>query len=568
MHTARYNFAALLVLFLFMLTSCAGNGGSGHYNLTVAHINDTHSHLEPVPVRLKICGVETVAQLGGFARLQTLVDGVRNSSPNLLLLHAGDAVQGTLYFTLFNGRPEFDFLNRLGVDAMTFGNHEFDRGTAAIPAFLQRAGFPIVSSNIDFSDEQAIAPNVPAFIIKEINGERIGIIGLTTETTPLINMDVGKARFLGAAATATRHVGSLEALGVNKIVVLSHLGYQEDLKLAQSVNGIDVVIGGHSHTLLGEQADLAALGLVADGKYPTEVSTPEGGRALVAQAWQWGHMLGRLDLSFDSEGRILESRNGAIIPVGDEFMRNGITVPRDTPVYREIVEAINSTAAARIVAEDSAVVAELAPYAAQLETFRTNIVANAAEDLIRGINSGPGVLGADSMLAAVPKAQLAILNYGGVRKDLLAGNISVGDVLEVMPFANTLVVADLTGAELGNALEENLEFLLKKYGSISPPAAPYVAGVRYSVTMSAPQGNRVVALMVKDASGVYQPVDSNGIYRAVVNTFIAGGGDGFISIKNAGGFRSDTGIIDSDAFRDYLQMLGTVNSPAEQRISY
>jgi len=554
----------LICVVMLLLQSCSTIYSTG-YTLSIAHLNDTHSHLEATPVNLTINGAKTTAYLGGFARLQTLVDEIRADNPNFLLLHAGDAVQGTLYFTLFGGAVEFDFLNRLKVDAMTFGNHEFDRGPSAIPGFLARAKFPIVSSNIDFSGEPAIAGRVPRVIVNNLNGERIGIIGLTTVTTPQSTLNVGNTKFLDAIAVARQQVAELEGRGVNKIIALTHLGYEEDVKLAAAVNGIDVIVGGHSHTLLGDPVRLGVIGLVPEQTYPTEVKTPNGGRTLVVQAWQWGYVLGNLRVTFDSVGRLRGYASGATIPVGDTFTRNGAAISPDSPAYREVVLALQQTGMARIVAEDEATLAALAPYTAQLKAFRAEKVATAAEDLPRKMNSGPGPLIADSMLAAVPKAHIALFNFGGVRKDLLAGTISVGDVLEMMPFGNTLVIVDLTGDELKKTLEEDVDFLLAKYG-YRHLALPYVAGISFSVTPAADKGSRVGSLAVRGGDGVYRAIDPAATYRTVVNSFIANGGDGFGVIKSVRGFRNDTGIIDSDAFRDYLKKLVTVHSPKEQRV--
>lgn len=553
------------ILFVLLLQACSSVNNS-NYLLTIAHLNDTHSHMEAEPVSLTINGIETTVPLGGFARLQTLVDEMRLQSPNFLLLHAGDAVQGTLYFTFFNGQVEFDFLNRLKVDVMTFGNHEFDRGTAAIPSYLKRAGFPIISSNIDFTFEPAIAPFVPKYFIKNINGERIGIIGLTTETTPQTTIDVGKAKFLDAKNSAAKQVAILEGQGVDKIIALSHLGYEEDLKLAASVNGIDIIIGGHSHTLLGDQKQLSLLGLTVEGSYPTEVTSPNGDMTLVLQSWQWGHMLGKLDASFDGNGKLTGYAGGAVIPVGDSFSRETEIIPPGSKAYQEVVQVINQSGVARFVPEDGSTAEALRPYTKKLEEFRATKVAVAGENLIRGINSGPGPLVADSMLAAVPNAQVAILNYGGVRKDLLAGIISVADVLELMPFANSLVLVDVSGAELKNALEDAIEFLLIKYGRLNMKSLPYVSGINMGVKPDAAKGNRIISLTVKDADGIYKPVDLARTYRTVVNIFVASGGDGFNVFKNAKGFRANTGIIDSDAFRDLLKSIGTIIKPTEQRI--
>lgn len=561
----RRSVPVAVMLLALLLQSCAGVSKSS-YNLTIAHLNDTHSHMEPEPVSLTINGQDTVVKLGGFARLQTLLDEMRVKTPNFLLLHAGDAVQGTLYFTLFNGQVEFDFLNRLRVDAMTFGNHEFDRGTAAIPAYLKRADFPIISSNIDFSLEPSIAPLVPKYFIKSLNGEKVGILGLTTETTPQTTIDVGQAKFLDAGSSASKQIEILQKQGINKIIVLSHLGYDEDLKLAASVGGIDIIVGGHSHTLLGDPKQLSRLGLVSEGRYPTEIIAPDGGKTLVLQSWQWGHMLGRIDVDFDAGGKIIAYKTGAIIPAGDSFMRDDEPVPHGSKADQEIVQAVNQSGIARFVQEDSSVIESLKPYTVKLEKFRSTSVAIASENLIRGINSGPGPLVADSMLAAVPNAQVAILNYGSVRKDLLAGTISVADVLEVMPFANSLVLVDLTGEELKNALEDAIDFLLVKYGSLNKKSLPYISGINLSVSTTAPKGNRIKALSVRDSDGIYRLINPAATYRTVVNNFVASGGDGFSIYKKVKGFRSNTGIIDSDAFHDLLKSLGTVRKPVEQRI--
>lgn len=559
MHLLRLIFA----VFVALLTACSSQTAS--FNMSVAHLNDTHSHLAPVAANLKIGGIKTTTELGGFARLKTALKKMRAEDPHLLLLHAGDAVQGTLYFTLFGGSIEFDFLNMLEVDAFTFGNHEFDRGTDPIPGWIDRSKYPWLSANIDFSEEPSIAPLVRPYIIKEINGDKVAIIGVTTETTPQTTISVGKAVFQDPVESVKRQVEALTALGINKIILLSHLGYIQDKILASRVAGIDIIIGGHSHSLLGDEAGLSIIGLIPEGPYPTELKTPDGKRILVMQAWKWGHMLGRLKVSFTPDGEVNGYSAKPVIPVGGVFFRNGEEVLPDTETYKEILSALNKTETAMIVNEDPAVETALAPYTARVRQFGEEVVAVAANDITVGLNSGPGPLAADSMLEALLRTQMAIINYGGVRRSLMAGNISAGDILEVMPFANTLVLIDLNGAELKQALEESIDYLATKYG-IDSKAMPYIGGAAMTVRPTAARGSRVTALAVKDGNGVYRPVQPGKVYRIVVNSFVAGGGDGFAAIRNATKFRSDTGIIDSDAFRDYLKKLGTVSNPTEKRV--
>ncbi|MCE1225175.1 MAG: bifunctional metallophosphatase/5'-nucleotidase [Geobacteraceae bacterium] len=554
----------LLLLLWLLLAACSSQ--SGRYQFTLVHMNDTHSHLEPVAVTLTMQGETVTAQLGGFARLKTVIDQMRTEDRELLFLHGGDVVQGTLYFTLFNGLPEFDFLNLLGLDAMTFGNHEFDRGPAAIPAWIKRSRFPWLSANIDFSAEPALAGLVKPYLIKEIHGEKIAIIGVTTETTPQTTMQVGSIVFNNAVESVRKQVTALEAQGINKIIVLSHLGYQQDRELAEKVAGVDIVVGGHSHTLMGDTSLLSKIGLLPETVYPTELKGADGKRVLVLQAWQWGHFLGRLQARFTPDGEIEQYSHSAVIPVGSSFVRNDQAVQPGTPAYQAITATLEHTGIARIVAEDPQMVAALAPYAQKVAAYRTVAIATAAEDLVRGLNRGPGPLAADSMLAAVPRAQVAILNYGGIRRDLLRGKISAGDLLEVMPFNNSLVLVDLTGAELLKSLEDTVAFMLVKFGS-DTMNMPFVSGIRFSVQTSAPYGSRIEHLQIRSDSGGFTPIVPTQRYRVVVNSFVAEGGDGFGVIKSATGFKSDTGIIDSDSMQDYLQKLGTIRNTAEQRIS-
>jgi 5'-nucleotidase/UDP-sugar diphosphatase len=554
-----------IFLLVFLLMACTGSRQYADYTLTIAHINDTHSYLEPLTVNLTVNGAKTTAELGGFARLKTALDEMRTQHPALLLLHGGDAVQGTLYFTLFNGALEFDFLNLLKVDALTFGNHEFDRGCGPIPGWIKRSSFPWLSANIDFSREPAIAPLVAPYLIKEINGQKIAVIGVTTEATPQSTLDAGKAIFNNAVTSARRQVKALTDQGVNKIILLSHLGYFQDLTLARQVSGLDIIVGGHTHSLLGDAQKLAVLGLQPVGPYPTEVSAPDGKSVLVVQAWRWGHVLGSLHVDFNPAGAIIGYKANMAIPVGERFVRDNKQVLPGSEAYREILQMLDDSGAARMVSEDPQVLALLAPYKNHVEEYRKVRIAQARNDIVRGLNSGPGPLAADSLLAAVPHARVALVNNGGVRRDLLAGKISVSDVLEILPFADTLILADLTGLEIKTALEEGIDYLLKKYPVADPPPMPYVAGIRFSVRPAAAPGDRISHLEVKE-NGVYQSLKPQEVYRLVTNSFVAAGRDGFAVIKNAAGFRSDTGIIDSDAFREHLQSLGTVVNPVEQRI--
>lgn len=531
--------------------------------LTLVHLNDTHSHLEAVPVTLKVEGRDTTVELGGFARLQTEVDRLRREHPGLLMLHAGDAVQGTLYFGLFHGEADFEALNRLGVEAMAFGNHEFDRGPKAIPDFLDWAKFPLISCNIDFSGEPALASRVKPYIIKEVEGFKVGIIGATTEETPIATADVGRTKFNDAIASVARAVAELEAQGVNRIILLSHLGYPHDKELASKVSGVDIIVGGHSHTLLGDEGRLGPLGLQPQGPYPTVVNSSSGAQVLVVQAWQWGEMLGTLHVRFSTGGLVESFEAAPRLIAGDRFQQEGQAVSAEAS--RRIRKTLEGTGLIRFPAEDPGVLGYLRPYQEEVSAYRQTVLATATQDLVRSLNGGPGPLIADSMLRALPKAQAAILNYGGVRRDLRAGNISQADVMEVLPFGNGLCLLELSGAELRRALEEDIEFLVRKYEGVDPLPMPYVAGLKLGVDLRGGQGTRVEELLIRRGEG-FVPVEAAAKYWVAVNSFEAGGGDGFETLKAASARRIDTGIIDVEAFTAFLLSKGEVVDPVDTRV--
>ena len=548
--------------------------------LTIAHINDTHSNLEPVDTGLTLAGVKVKAQLGGFARLKTALDEVRASERNVLALHAGDAVQGTLFFNVFQGKADVAFLNQLDLDAMTLGNHEFDKGPELTGLLAARARFPMLAANLDVSGEPALAGRIRPYVVRLFGRERVGIIGATTPSTPQITTSVGQVVFHEAAPDVAEAVQELRGQGVDKIVVLSHLGFDQDIALAKAVPGIDVIVGGHSHTLLGDPARLATLGLTPAGPYPTEVLGPDNGRVLVVQAWRWGAQLGVLTLSFDAEGEIVGYTARPMLLAGDGFSRDGKPVPKGSPEQAALVAALTASGVARVVAEDAELAKRLEPYARQLDAFRNaQIGARAVVDLIRGTATDPGAIVADAYLAKTPGAQLALLMPGGLRQDLFQGELTLGMVMGVLPFGNTLVSLDVSGTEFTSVLEEAAEFRLK----VHPPDGAaggidwrkvrvfHAAGFTCTVDPSQPRGSRIGSLRVRQADGSsavseYVPINPAATYRLVTNSYLAGGGDGLATLKSAPGVRVDTGYLEHDALAEHLKALGVVEAPQQRRV--
>jgi 5'-nucleotidase len=499
--------------------------------MTIVHVNDTHARIEPVNVSLS--GQAT--PMGGVARRVALFDRLRATEPNPLFLHAGDVFQGTLYFNQYQGLADRYFMHREGIRVMALGNHEFDLGPEPLANFINGARFPVVSANTDVSREPRLA-KVRPYAVLYVGGERVGVIGLTTPDTSIIANPGPTVRFTDPVPAAQNAINELLARGVNKIIILSHLGYLADLELARRIVGCQVIVGGHSHTLLGQFPHRE---LQPAGPYPTVVKNPEGKDVLVVQAWEWGKVVGVLRLTFDEKG-LLTGYQGQPILVTPP-LREDVFTNEAVRVYAIPIAALN----AQVVAQ-------------------TRVALDGERANVRRRETNLASLIADAMLWKTRSAGtvVALQNGGGVRATIPAGPITVGKVYEVLPFGNTLVVLDLKGSEIIAALENGVS----QWEQSSGRFLSGVAGLRYTFDLSRPVGQRVTRVEVA-AQGGFQPIDPNATYRTVVNSFIAAGGDGFTSLRDAKGFRSDTGFSDAESFMEYLRSLGTVEGVAGGRIT-
>jgi len=258
--------------------------------LTVLHTNDQHSRIEP----FEVSSNERYSNKGGFARRASLIGRIRSEEENVLLLDAGDVFQGTPYFNFYGGELEYKLMTQMGYDASTIGNHEFDNGLQGIQKQLPHAGFDIISSNYDFSNTILEGKFKPYQIYRR-NGIRIGIFALGIELHGLVDKDMyGETRYLDPVETAEEMVRILRnEKNCDVVICLSHLGYKydrepdkiSDIQLAQKTSGIDLIIGGHTHTFLPE---------------PQEYLNKSGKTVLVNQVGWAGLYLGRIDFYLES----------------------------------------------------------------------------------------------------------------------------------------------------------------------------------------------------------------------------------------------------------------------------
>ncbi|MFP4348482.1 MAG: bifunctional metallophosphatase/5'-nucleotidase [Desulfococcaceae bacterium] len=439
------------------------------------------------------------------------------------------------------------------------------------------ADFPILSANTDATADPYLNGRAIPYEVREIDGTKIGIVGLTLPDTAVISSPGEDVVFEDAAATARDMVEILEADGINKIIFLTHLGYERDLDLAQSVEGIDLIVGGHSHSLLGDFTDL---GLSPDGDYPTHTFGPTGEDVYIVHSWEWAKTLGVVDVQFNEAGIITEATGNAVLLVGDEFEQKnaaGDKVVVDADTKAAILAAIEADPNIEVVAEDAAALAMLEPYKDGVDEVNNEVIGTAAEDLLHirepGVHTSGAPLPNGSRIAPIVAeamvwkansvgldVDLSLQNAGGVRIDVPAGPITVGTAYTLLPFGNTLYVLDLTGAELMTALETGLT---RKSG-----AFPYVGSARYTADPTRPEGERLVSLEIRNDAGEWVPVNPDWVYRVATNAYLAGGGDGYSVLENADGYRYDTGFVDAETFMDYVRHVGTLNAPEDTGVTY
>jgi 5'-nucleotidase/UDP-sugar diphosphatase len=602
----KLGLSMLMILIFFIGAFDLGAQAKSDYSLNLIHVNDTHSHFDPATVKLTLdldgsLKAKTVyVQMGGFPEVADVIGKLRAENTNSLVIHAGDFFQGTLYFTKYQGDADVAFWNLLGLDVATLGNHEFDKGIPLLKDhFLSKINFPIVSCNIDFSQEAALKGLGPApYLIKVVGGQKMGFIGATTTDTPAISSPGPTIAFLDPVAPVQKAVNELHREGVDKIILISHLGYPEDLDLAGKVSGLSAIVGGHSHTLLG---DWSAIGLHGMAPYPTLVKDKSGAQVLVLQSWEWAKVVGDIRLDFDRSGHVVAWTAKPVAVVGNTWFRiydlpNLSGEPRRvqfvqsyaglqiaefdgktyTPVaddlkafYRrdfdKLEEVLSKSPEIALSDGDPRAAKLAAGYAAGVKQLQSQVATQAGEDLKRGLNTGPGPIIAGCMRLKT-KTQIAITNAGGVRTDVLQGPLTVAQVYEIIPFGDTLVTMKLSGAQVIATLEDAVDFALANYGASFPEnPLTYVSGIKFDVNPAAAKGGRVSGVQVLQSDGSYRPLDVAAIYSVCVNNFIAAGGDRYTTLKS-GAEVIDTGFMDAEVLLDYAKDKILMNDQPSIRI--
>ena len=478
-------------------TALSAGAAMADYSLTILHTNDFHARFEPISKYDSGCSEDSNAEgkcFGGSARLVTAVTEARARSNNSILVDGGDQFQGTLFYTYYKGKAAAEMMNKLGYDGMTVGNHEFDDGPEVLRGFMDAVNFPVLMSNADVSKEELLADTLMKSTVIERGGEKIGLIGLTPEDTDELASPGPNITFSDPVAAVQGEVDKLTEMGVNKIIVLSHSGYGVDQHVAANTTGVDVIVGGHDNTYLSNTSDRAK------GPYPPMVDN-----TAIVQAYAYGKFLGELNVTFNDAGEIVEATGEPII-----------------------MDAA--------VAEDAGTKARISELAGPLEEIRQKVVASAS-DAIEGDRAvcrvqecAMGNLVADAMLARVADqgVTIAIANSGGLRASIDSGEVTMGEVLTVLPFQNTLSTFQVSGQTVIDALENGVSQVEEVKGRF-----PQVAGLKFAWDASvAPNEGRISDVMVM-SGGAWGPIDPAATYTLVSNNYVRGGGDGYKMFRSA-----------------------------------
>lgn len=471
-------------------------------HITILHTNDTHAR------------AVADSPIMGYAKVAGIANKYRKDNPNTLLLDGGDAIHGTTFATLVNGESIVKVMNEMGYDAIVPGNHEFNYGWEHLVKLSKDLNFPMISANVKKKDGTGL---FDPYIIKEVDGVKLGIIALTTpETAYKTNpKNVEGIQFTDPSDEMQKYVDELRSK-VDVIVALAHIGQDDSdtdntFDVVDEVDGIDVYIDGHSHTILED-------GIVADNG------------TLIASAGEYTKYVGVVDLWVDggdvvkkSASLIDEKEAAGIAPNEKVAALAGSIAKEQAPILDEVVANIGT---------------DLEGAREKVRTGETNL----------------GDLIADA-LREVSGADVALTNGGGIRASIEKGEVTKGEVITVLPFGNQIVTLNVKGEDLIAALENGVKSYPEASGGF-----PQISGFTFKIDPSKEAGNRVHSVMVGGKA-----IDPEATYSLATNDFTSIGGDEYDMFKKY----SQAGMYGSldEALITHLQKIGKGNVTTDGRIS-
>ncbi|MGF1767483.1 bifunctional metallophosphatase/5'-nucleotidase [Enterovibrio makurazakiensis] len=550
--------------------------------LAIAHINDTHSHFEPTPMSLAIPGLDEriYANVGGFARISSVVKAFKEeaklTTDGFLFLHAGDCFQGTLYYSLFKGEANATMLNLLRPDAMALGNHELDLGNASVSRFLDQINFPLLAGNWDVSNEcdQKLCPvkgkrqllpfdplhKIASVMLKQFGDQHVALFSVALDKMADIAMPDADTPFVNAKQTILDTVAHIkEHLGTNHIILLSHLGYEQDLKMAEEVDGLSVIVGGHSHVL---QGDFSNLGLGDMGPYGRLIQN-----TLVVQAGCHAFALGKLHVTLDAQGKVSEYSGSNYLMLGRSLSMDASwdqSLPAEA--FTQAKEYLAQQANVLHCRGDETIKSVLNErYKPAVEKLKSDVVTKLPARLrhIRVPDEKGGSeiapLVCEGFLHAARnrghQVDFAIHNAGGVRVSLEQGKLTAAEVAgRLLPFAIDLMLYKPTGLQVMQALEGAIDNATNNnVEGTGDGSFPYTAGLKYRYECEKPKGSRLTLLEYRDEKGTWLPIEPGSIYSVVSSAYTSQGKEGYDSLKHLAEPPYSIDVTLSESFIEYAR---------------
>ena len=471
-------------------------------DLTILHVNDTHGHILPYVDK----SVNKKIPVGGSAYLAKMINDERSKNPDgTLLLSAGDMFQGTPVSNVFKGKSVIDIMNYLKFDAMTLGNHEFDWGLDTLDNLRTSATFPFLSANVvDISGHPL--RGIKPYVILSRKNRKIALIGVTVPAPSIITPDlVKRVTFLRPEDVLPGLIKKVKDEGADIVIVLSHLGIDADRELAQRIGGINIIVGGHSHTAI---------------KTPVVV-----GNTIITQAGCYGLYLGVLKLKVEKGGGEIA------FPHETYTLKNVRAGPEH--LYDENVARIVQVYYDRIKDEFGKIVGETA----------VNLVRNSSRE------SNIGNLICDVMRMETD-TDVAFINSGAIRTNIRKGKITLEQVFTLLPFDNSMVTLELTGRQILDILEHSAK---GEHGILQ------VSGMKVQYDLSEPVGSRIKKVLIGNTL-----LNTRGTYRVTTVDFLVKGGDGYSTFKE--GKNVTYGMSLRDLFVSYLRKHSPVSPHVGNRI--
>ncbi|XP_033336686.2 apyrase [Megalopta genalis] len=511
-------------------------GRSDLFELSVIHLNDFHARFEETIHRSSehYTEEETVA-VGGIARVSTVVNRLIEERPNPIFLNAGDNFQGTIWYNVHRWNVTATFMNMLPHDVLTLGNHEFDDGVDGVVPFLKNLEAPVAVANIDAGLEPSMQGLYKNSTVIVRNGTKIGVIGVILSTTSTIAV-TGRLKFLDEVETVNAEASRLKSRGVDIIVVLSHCGLYVDRIMARKCPLIDLIVGGHSHTLLysGQLPNNDQ----PEDVYPVVVTQAKTNRTvLIVQAAAFTRYLGNLTVWFDEHGEVADWDGNPI------FLDSSVE-------------------------QDPAMVKALEPWKATVDEAAKRKIAKSRvylDSRCRRQECNLGNLITDAMVAGYAgkaknrtfwtHAAVACMNPGGIRAPIETGEITFSDLIMAQPFENTWDTIELKGSCIMDILNSNGILVW--------------SGLKLTYKMTG--GTRKVSEVLVRCQACEMPMFEKLVedrwYRLVVPTFLIGAGDGYTPFKTCGRYH-EVGEVDTDVLIRYMRKISPITVGLDRRLVF